>query len=855
MKTEELDDLIQDHLDGALDAAREAALVARLSEAEAGERLEEFVWLHHHLGEALDPKPAPPIAERVVREVEARQGERLRDQVLDRLNAGLLRVRRRAPAYRVWLAWGGLAAAFVLALTALLLNEEPPAEPMVAVPAPPAEKPLDIAPPAPPAPPAPEPEPAPAPAPPRIEEPPPPALPKTPRPAPARAIAGRLEEIRGEVYVTTDKGRERAAAGRELLPNQGLETETGQAVVRLEDSGILEVEPGTVLRRLPGPNRRDLTLARGTLKARSVERTLVVSTPQARAVLSSAQCVISTDPETTRVRVEQGAMRFTRTADGASVDLAAGFGTVAGEQVFLGAVALTDVRAAAERLRSGIQELQVERAREAARQLASANKSEAVEALLSGLESCAKSAQALADDQRKTFDEMRRLQPNPNVPVKGESRVILDELSDKYYDLSRKLIVLADIRRAIQDSFAAVGADVLVKELADGLAGKGDPNPRAAAAEALGRVKRPEAGAALVQRLKAEKEPVVRLALLDALAARGEGSAEALEAEAAQLADGFPQIVIAAARALQASKSPDAIPPLLKALEKAEMRVKEEINLALVGLTGVDKHGDPGAWAHWWKANEEAVRARTYRAPKGEQAGGNQVVGGTTFYGIPLKSDRIVFVIDYSNSMHRPAKWVPPSKDVATLGGAARDLAASIRLPDNPTKVDVARFELKKALATLPDGVKFNIVFFNHTVWPFSPRRMEVLGRDTRQRAFEFIDQTGLILGTDIYEALKAAFGYAGVTGGGLTLTKSDVDTIVFLSDGLPWLRPDVRDKGVADPEKILREVREWNKRPKVVIHTIQISADTGGEKKPGGKGQAFMQRLAEENGGTYVGR
>ncbi|MGH7342611.1 MAG: hypothetical protein ACREKH_19165, partial [Candidatus Rokuibacteriota bacterium] len=322
------------------------------------------------------------------------------------------------------------------------------------------------------------------------------------------------------------------------------------------------------------------------------------------------------------------------------------------------------------------------------------------------------------------------------------------------------------------------------------------------------------------------------------------------------LGDAFPQVAVAAARALRATRAPDAIPPLIKALkDAADPRVKEELNAALVGLTSVDKHSNYDAWTAWWTTNEEGVRARTYTAPKGELAGEGQVIGGTTFYGLPIKSDKIVFVIDYSNSMHKPAKWVPPSKDVATVGGP-KDPAATIRLVDNPTKLDVARFELKKALAALPDGIKFNVVFFNHTVWPFSPRRMETLNAETRKRAFDFIDLTGLILGTDVFEGMKAAFGYAGVTGGGLTLTKSDVDTIIFLSDGLPWLRPEVRDKGVMDPDRILQQIRDWNKRPKVVIHSIQISAaNEGGGKRGDTKGQKFMKQIADENGGTYVSR
>jgi hypothetical protein len=223
--------------------------------------------------------------------------------------------------------------------------------------------------------------------------------------------------------------------------------------------------------------------------------------------------------------------------------------------------------------------------------------------------------------------------------------------------------------------------------------------------------------------------------------------------------------------------------------------------------------------------------------------------------------------------MHNQARWVPPPGDIKTAGDERFDPTKKFKLPDNPTKIDVARHELKRALAQLKDGVKFNIVFFNNTVWPFSPRRMETLDRLTRERAFEFIDESGLILGTDVYEAMKAAFTYAGVMGTGMTMAESDVDTIILVSDGLPWLREEVRNDGVMDPDAIIKAVREWNKRHKIVIHTVGIHADknkAAGNPDPGadpdkkkgpnkqgkgGKGAKFLRQLAEENGGTYVSR
>ena len=97
--------------------------------------------------------------------------------------------------------------------------------------------------------------------------------------------------------------------------------------------------------------------------------------------------------------------------------------------------------------------------------------------------------------------------------------------------------------------------------------------------------------------------------------------------------------------------------------------------------------------------------------------------------------------------------------------------------------------------------------------------------------------------------------------GAGLTLSTSDVDTIILVSDGLPFLRTDMRDKGVVDPEQILKSVREWNQHHKIIIHTIGIhrlkegAEPTSEPNNKLGKGGKFLKQLAEENGGTYVGR
>ena len=181
--------------------------------------------------------------------------------------------------------------------------------------------------------------------------------------------------------------------------------------------------------------------------------------------------------------------------------------------------------------------------------------------------------------------------------------------------------------------------------------------------------------------------------------------------------------------------------------------------------------------------------------------------------------------------------------------------------PADPSKIAVAKYELKKVLHELPDGVHFNIVFFNFTAWCFRYEGMVELNRVTRQQAFDYIDTVGLLYATDIYQAMKKAFEFAGVQGSGTTVDKWNVDTIYFLSDGVPFLRQNEKDAGgIDDGGKILDEIQKWNERPKVTIHTIGIHAEDNQKKagKKGGKtgrGADFLKQMAEQNGGTYTER
>jgi hypothetical protein len=151
----------------------------------------------------------------------------------------------------------------------------------------------------------------------------------------------------------------------------------------------------------------------------------------------------------------------------------------------------------------------------------------------------------------------------------------------------------------------------------------------------------------------------------------------------------------------------------------------------------------------------------------------------------------------------------------------------------------------------MPDGVEFNIIFFNHE-WTILSKDMLKLSAATRKQAFEYIDRTEPLGNTNIYDPLEKAMSYSTTGTLAEKLLKSGVDTIFFMTDGLP------NSGQVPLPADILVKVRELNKTKKVKINTVGVYNTLKGPLKAGEvdeavEGGKLLKQLAEDSGGTYT--
>jgi hypothetical protein len=171
-------------------------------------------------------------------------------------------------------------------------------------------------------------------------------------------------------------------------------------------------------------------------------------------------------------------------------------------------------------------------------------------------------------------------------------------------------------------------------------------------------------------------------------------------------------------------------------------------------------------------------------------------------------------------------------------------LPSDLRQPSGTRKIDVARWQLKKVLYLMPQGAMFNIIFYNSGFDVFKSKMIR-LSKSSRKEAYAFIDRLDPMGQTNIFDSVERAMAFAAGKRG--KLAKNAPDTIYLLSDGLP------NQGKFINVNDILREVKRLNNTLRMKINTIWVdkAKQPGDTKTP--SGEAWMRRLAEDNGGRFV--
>jgi len=348
-----------------------------------------------------------------------------------------------------------------------------------------------------------------------------------------------------------------------------------------------------------------------------------------------------------------------------------------------------------------------------------------------------------------------------------------------------------------------------------------------------------------------DASPEVVVTAMDALGEREE--AEAGELLLGALRDTRWQVRAAAAAGLGRYGRSSVVPALIAALDSSEGRTVDDVLEALKSLTGKTFPPVSARWNGWWSGVRDSFRGP--RDPK--PAGGGAAAGAgpegadgagpgepaspeggesVSFYGIETRSERMLFILDFSGSMLFEGSLVEKER----------------------RKIDVLYSELRKTLTGLKDGAKFNIIGFAADVRQWKKGAVD-RSQKTAREAMDWVEKEKVLGSTNIYDSLERAFQLIGVGAGKDKNYEPSYDTIFFMTDGTPT------SGKVTDTDLILGDVRRWNEGRKVKIHVIGMG---GKAKAPGGPGggpgpargqrgndldEKFLKQLAADHGGECV--
>ncbi len=289
------------------------------------------------------------------------------------------------------------------------------------------------------------------------------------------------------------------------------------------------------------------------------------------------------------------------------------------------------------------------------------------------------------------------------------------------------------------------------------------------------------------------------------------------------LSDDNWHVVVAAIDVLVRVWQTDVIPILINNFENTNGRIVVDYTRALRALTGQDIGPDPLAWKGWWEAHggpdfELGDRPENWR----KRPEKNQNEHDTqTFFNIPLDSKRIAFVMDFSGGMDNPA------------GGGNNGN------PGGETKIERAKKELLRTIKKMKREHQFNVIIYRYyssfppkteVQSPFGPRLLPAT-KNAKRKVDHWLSKQEATGWGAFYEAFSTAARIP------------DVDTIIFLSDGVP-----TRGKHAcitkAGRKHFFRSLKRENRYRQIMIHTVLT-----GEK---GTDRDFMKKIADVTGGYF---
>jgi hypothetical protein len=310
-------------------------------------------------------------------------------------------------------------------------------------------------------------------------------------------------------------------------------------------------------------------------------------------------------------------------------------------------------------------------------------------------------------------------------------------------DADTAAMLLWSIERRARAERLAADPERVARELRGCWKRNVDPRVRAALLSCWAAVD-PSGARPLVEEGLADTDAGVRCSALEAwLELEGADGAGGTGRLAASVADPSPVVRCMALEGLERFPNRDGLHLLVGRLTEEERSALRWRALgALQRLTGYRHRLDPRPWRELLATLPEDWTP-VAGAPAVEA--GNQSIA---FAGLPLLSDHVAFLVDFSGSLWR-------------------------ELEDGRSRKQVVDLALRKALESLPPSTRFNVIPFTRQPHPWSEGLVEASRSRVRKAIADF---------DECHERGPGNFFEAAL----LALADPELDTVVVLTDGVP---------------------------------------------------------------------
>lgn len=439
---------------------------------------------------------------------------------------------------------------------------------------------------------------------------------------------------------------------------------------------------------------------------------------------------------------------------------------------------------------------------------------------------------------------------------KMEDKSGVSPLNEDRHRMETEVTELLALRKQLNDALIQLSSkEALDTMVSDGL-NHGSQFRREAVGRAIREMEDDTTRKAVIERLKKGDRNGYRLNKYLVQAARKRRIHDAEPQVRKRLADSSELVQREAAKAMEVIGVRDSVPALIEALKGARGITADAIASALSVLTPMDYGTSYQQWKDWWEENKnnpdvgETAR-RQHHKKKQEERGSEEGEHMTKvdFFEHEIKTHKLAFILDRSGSMQQPAEVVEEEEEEeegpeTPDRGAEEDKNKKEEPPwdkptGQPTRLEVAQYELKKVIFYLTDKHFFNIIFYNSSPQIWKKGGLMKATERRKKQAYKFIDKQNPSGATNVYDSIEMAFGLGDPN------KKTDVDTIFLLSDGIP-------NRGqYTDPGAIVKQVKKKNQGRNVKINTIILGNGSGAPS-----GQAanadFLKKLAKETGGQF---